>query len=90
LLVGLAFRAFIYGRFYIEPGEPYGISDVIELLLSFSLICTLFVTTLLALYLGIKGPRHNRIAAGWSGLTAVAILLLVGPLHTLVARLVSA
>jgi len=90
LMVGLLFRAFVYGHLYLAPGEPYGISDVIELLLGSILIVFLGATAVLALVLGIKGPKHNRVAALWSSLTIIVILLVVAPLHTLVARWASA
>lgn len=32
-IIRLVFRAFFYADMYIAPNDPYGISDVIELLL---------------------------------------------------------
>lgn len=82
----LAFRAFIYSRLYIAPGDPYGISDLIELGIGLLLIVLLGVTAVAAAWLAIRGPRSNRVAAIWVGLTAGAVAILAGPLHSVVAR----
>jgi hypothetical protein len=90
LLASLGFRAFVYPHISVAPGEPYGLSDVVELLLGWALIIILVLAGILALVLSIKGPRHNRFAAGWLGFVVVGVALLAGPLHTVVARWASA
>jgi hypothetical protein len=84
--IGLAFRAFIYGSMYIAPGDPYGFSDVIEFLLAWLLIGLLVASALTALVLVVRGPRINRVAAGWLMFLVAALVLLASPLHELAAR----
>lgn len=89
LAMQLAFRGLFYSHLPIAPGEPYGISDLIELLLGSVLIAILVATALAALILGVQGPRPNRVAAGWLTLLVLAIAMLAGPAHDLAARLSS-
>nr|AAL24540.1 orf108EGC138 [uncultured bacterium] len=89
LAVILCFRAFVYSHLYIAPNDPYGISDIIELLLGCMLILALALSAGIALVLGVKGPRPNRLAAAWLGLVVVLVAVATGPLHTVVARLAS-
>jgi hypothetical protein len=84
--VGLAFRAFIYGGMYIAPGDPHGLSDVVEFLLGWLLIGLLSACVLAALLLAVRGPSANRVAAGWLLLLVAVIALLAAPLHELAAR----
>ena len=86
LTVVLAFRAFLYSRLYIAPGEPYGISDLIEFGLGIQLLAMLALAGASAIWLAVRGPRSNRFTALWVGLTVVCIAVSVGPLHTVVAR----
>ncbi|MCA1791936.1 MAG: hypothetical protein LC667_19440 [Thioalkalivibrio sp.] len=90
LFVSLSFRAFVYPHMHPAPGDPYGFSDVIELLLGSALIVVLILAAGFAVVLGIKGPPHNRLVAAWLGLLVVAVALLAGPLHGVVARWASA
>ncbi len=62
---GLFFRAVIYSRMYIAPGDAYGFSDVIEYVLGWLLIGVMGLSAITAITLGFKGPRSNRIAAAW-------------------------
>ena len=87
LLAILCFRALIYSRLPISPGDPYGIADIIELLLGVALILSLAVSAGVAVALGFKGPQFNRQAAAWLGLVVVLVAAVAGPLHTFVARL---
>ena len=89
LLAVLCFRAFVYPHLYIAPDDPYGISDIIELLLGWSLILALAISAVVAAVLGIKGPRFNRLAAAGLGFVVILVALVAGPLHTVVARLAS-
>jgi hypothetical protein len=86
---GLFFRAVLYSRMYIAPGDPYGISDIIEFLLGWLLIGFLGLSAITVIILGIKGPRSNRIAATWLAGIVTIIALLFAPLHTLAAKLSS-
>lgn len=87
LSVMFLFRAFIYSRMYLAPDAPYGISDVIEMLLGWILIFLLAISGLVAAILIVKGPRTNRNAGISLALIGVAVLLLVEPLHSLACQL---
>jgi hypothetical protein len=86
LLVVLVFRFAVYRHMYIAPGDPYGISDIIELLLGLGLMGALGVSFVAAIALAIRGPRDNRIAAGWLLGVCVLVAVAVEPLHTLAAK----
>ena len=83
---GLLFRTAFYARIYIAPGEPYGLADIIEFLLSAALLALIGLSGLVALALAIRGPRADRIAAAWLAGASAGVLLLAEPLHTLAAR----
>jgi hypothetical protein len=85
-LFGLFFRLVIYSRMYIAPGDPYGLSDVIEFLLGWLLIGLLALSVVVSLFLVIKGPREPRLAGTWLGGVVLLIVLLVRPLHDLAVR----
>lgn len=82
----LFFRAVLYSRMYIAPGDPYGLSDIIEFLLGSLLIGLLALSAIVAVVLGIRGPRANRIAAGWLVGVGFLIVGLAQPLHNLAAE----
>lgn len=86
LAVGLLFRFAIYRHLYIGPNDPYGISDIIELLLGLVLLTVLAVSALAAVALVLRGPCENRVAASWLFLVCIAIVVLAGPLHSLAAK----
>jgi len=86
LLVVVVFRFAVYRHMYIAPGDPYGISDVIEFLLGIALMVVLAISCVVALVLAIRGPRENRIAAAWLFSSCALIVVLVEPLHMLAAR----
>lgn len=83
---GLFFRAVLYSRMYIAPGDPYGISDIIEFLLGWLLIGVLGVSVITVIILEIRGPRSNRVAAAWLAGVVIITALLFAPLHTLAAK----
>lgn len=83
---GLFFRAVLYSRIYIAPGDPYGLADIIEFGLGWLLIGLLAISVIVALVLAIKGPRNNRIAAAWLAGSVLFIVVLVQPLHNLAAK----
>lgn len=69
----LFFRAFIYADMYIAPNDPYGISDIIELLMIFLFIFLSIFSGVVALVLLFKGVKQSKIAA--SGLVGLNIVL---------------
>jgi heme/copper-type cytochrome/quinol oxidase subunit 3 len=83
----LFFRAVIYSRMYIAPDEPYGFSDIIEFLGGWLLIFLLSVSTVISLFLIVRGLRESRKAAAWLLLSNILIAALANPLHTWVAKL---
>ncbi|MFT4174565.1 MAG: hypothetical protein QM639_18510, partial [Rhodocyclaceae bacterium] len=84
--VFLVFRFAVYRHMYIAPNEPYGISDVIELLLGLGLVVVLGASLIAAIALAVCGPRENRVAAGWLLGTCLLVAALVDPLHSLAAK----
>lgn len=86
MVVVLVFRFAVYRHLYIAPGDPYGISDVIEWLLWVGLLVVLGCSVFVGLLLAIIGPCANRIAAAWLIGVCVVVAVLVMPLHTLAAR----
>ncbi len=84
--VFLLFRFAVHRHMYIAPNEPHGISDVIELLLGLGLMCVLGTPLVAALALAVRGPRENRVAAGWLVGVCLLVAVLVDPLHSLAAK----
>ncbi|MBH9578778.1 hypothetical protein I7X39_17950 [Inhella sp. 1Y17] len=84
--VGLIFRFAVYSRLYIGPNDPYGISDVIELILGVLLLLVLAVSVVAAFALAMQGSPENRKASKWLALTCAVLILLLQPLHHLAAR----
>lgn len=85
-VLGVAFRASVYADMYIAPDEPYGIADVIEFMLGWVLLALGFVAVVVSITLAVRGPRCNRVAAGWLGALVLLLGVLVGPAHTAAAR----
>ena len=85
----LGFRAFIYSRMYLAPGDPYGVSDLIEFALGLLLMLALAGSAVAAAWLAFVG-RRERLVACWLGVVVAAVALSAGPLHNLVARWASA
>ena len=90
LALVLLFRGLVYSHLYIALGDPYGIADIVELLLGLVLIALLVATALYALFLGVEGPRAHRGTAIWLIVVVLIISTLAGPAHTLAAHLASA
>ncbi len=86
LVVGLLFRFAVYRHMYKAPGDPYGISDLIEFGLGIALLASLAASMLVVIALAVRGPRENRVAAAWLFGTCALIGLLVDPLHYLAAK----
>jgi len=72
---------------YKAPNDPYGISDIIELLLSYWFIFVVLVSIVISLYLMIKKEFDIKKQSGLLIIFCIALVMLVSPLHNLVARL---
>jgi hypothetical protein len=86
LVVVLVFRFAVYRHMYIAPGDPYGISDVVEFVLGLGLMFVLGISVIAAIALAVRGPKENRIAAGWLLGVCILVAVVVDPLHTLAAK----
>ena len=82
----LYFRAAIYADMYIAPDEPYGISDIIELLLGCIFILLSVVSGIVAIVLLIRGAKQSRVFAGFLIVLHVILYVIFGPLHILAAN----
>jgi hypothetical protein len=87
LVAALVFRAFFYLRMYKAPDDPYGISDILEYLTAMAILGLVVISALVSVYLLIRGPRRNRVAAGWLLAICGADVLLYFPLHDVAARI---
>lgn len=83
----LYFRAFIYAGMYIEPGAPYGISDIIEFLLGSVFLLLIVISVVLAVVLFIKGSVQSKKAGGCLLVFCVTLFIAYSPLHDIAARL---
>jgi hypothetical protein len=84
--VVIGFRAFVYADMYIAPDAPYGISDVIELVLGVVLLALGGVAIITSLTLIARGPKSNRVAGALLGSFALLLALVLDPLHTAAAK----
>lgn len=82
----LVFRGFIYSALYKLPSDPYGLADIIELVLWVVFVGLLGLSVLLSLVLWFKGNSQSKQAA--TVLAVLSVLLYVGysPLRQLVAQ----
>ncbi|PUA28609.1 MAG: hypothetical protein B0W54_12505 [Cellvibrio sp. 79] len=83
----LFFRAFIYADMYIEPGAPYGISDIIELLLACIFLLLIIISVCFAVVLLVKRKTQSKKAALYLVAFCTLLFAAYSPLHTLAARL---
>lgn len=83
--ISLLFRAILYPKIPLAPGDPYGMADIIEFALGSILLGLLGVSLVAASFLAVKGPRSNRVAAAGLTATAVMIALVAPPMHRLAA-----
>lgn len=84
---GLLYRATVYESIPVSPGDPYGLGDILELLLYFILIGSSALTLLTALVLSVVPSLRNWRAVAallGAGLLALPAYFL---LHTYAARL---
>ncbi|WP_212720021.1 hypothetical protein [Zooshikella ganghwensis] len=82
-LLSLCFRAFVYPHMYIAPGDPYGISDVIELFLGLLFITLIAVAGLTSLFLLVRGRVGERKSGVFLIAFCVALLVAMGPAREL-------
>ncbi len=82
----LWFRAFVYPNMYLAPGDPYGISDIIEFLIFVVFLALLLVSVLAAFYLLLRGQSQSKKSA--IGLLVLCTVLFFShsPLRNIVAR----
>ncbi|AXX92720.1 hypothetical protein CPU12_02510 [Malaciobacter molluscorum LMG 25693] len=83
----LIFRAFIYMKMYKAPQDPYGISDIIELILYIIFLILLFISFLVSIFLLIKGNNKTRKASFYLIVFSVSLYYLFSPLHHYAARI---
>lgn len=72
---------------YKAPNAPYGISDIIELLLGYCFIFVVLVSIAILLYLMVKKDLIIKKQCGLFIVFFIALVMLVSPLHNLAARL---
>ncbi len=82
----LYFRAFIYADMYIEPGDPYGISDIIEFILGSLMGVLVIASCAVSVLLLINGNAQSRISAALLMLLCLALYLSFSPLHNMAAK----
>ncbi len=83
----LAFRAFFYADMYKAPEDPYGISDILELVMGmvfYALLSISLVTSLVLLFRGM--PKTKKFAGGLI-VFCIVLFLTFPPLHDIMARL---
>lgn len=83
----LVFRAFIYAGMYIEPGAPYGVSDIIELLLGSVFSVLIAISVFLAGALLVKGSVQSKKSGIFLIVFCGVLFVAYTPLHNIMARL---
>jgi len=82
-----SFRYFFYNSMYKAPNDPYGISDIIELLLGYCFMFVVLVSIVISIYLMVKKDLKVKKQCGLLITFSIALVMLVSPLHNLAARL---
>jgi hypothetical protein len=83
----LVYRATLYARLPLAPGDPYGIADILELVFWVVLVGTSTASALIgALLLGVRRWRSTRLGLGLLLLGAASVPTYLW-LHRLAARL---
>jgi hypothetical protein len=62
IVLGLVFRALVYPRLGVAPGDAYGVGDVLELLIASALLVASAGALVAALVLGVARPLRDRRA----------------------------
>ena len=82
----LYFRAVMYSKMYIAPGDPYGIADIIE----FALGCMFLLLTVISggtsLLLFFRGSDQSKLFAAGLVLLHVGLYFSYETLHSLAAN----
>jgi heme/copper-type cytochrome/quinol oxidase subunit 3 len=82
----LYFRAFIYADMYIEPGDPYPISDIIEFILGALMGVLIIASCIASVLLLVNGNAQSRISAVLLVLLCLTLYLAFAPLHNMAAK----
>ena len=82
-----SFRYFFYNSMYKAPNDPYGISDIIVMLLGYWFMFVVLVSIVISLYLIVKKDLNVKKQSGFLIGFCIALVILVSPLHNLAARL---
>ena len=82
-----SFRYFFYSSMYKAPNDPYGISDIIELLLGYCFIFVVLVSIVISLYLIVKKDPKIKKQCGLLIIFLISLVMLVSPLLNLAASL---
>lgn len=86
----LYFRAVIYADMYIAPGDPYGVSDIIEFLLGCLFMLLSTISGITALILFFRGIKQSKIFAGGLIILHAFLYASFNTLHNLAANYGSA
>jgi hypothetical protein len=77
---GWLYRATLYWKFAVAPGEPYGLGDVLEVLISYALIASSGLTLATALvFVAVRSLRQWHAIALLACVLAVPLFRVVEP-----------
>lgn len=79
----LYFRAFIYSEMYIAPGDPYGVSDIIEFILGCIFLLLSVVSGIVSVVIFFRGTYQSKLFAVGLILLHAGLYSSFGVLHTL-------
>lgn len=82
----LYFRAFIYPDMFIAPDDPYGPSDIIELLLVCLLMLLTAVSAVVSLIIFFRGAKQAKLLASGLLVLHAVIYASYSFLHSLAAN----
>lgn len=63
-VLGLAFRSLIWGSWLPEPGDPYGLADVLELLIFYALVALCAVCVVLGMIVALRTKARPASLGG--------------------------
>lgn len=82
----LYFRAAIYSDMYIAPGDPYGVSDIIEFILGCIFLLLSVVSGIVSVVIFFRGTYQSKLFSVGLILLHAGLYLSFGVLHTLAAN----
>ncbi|QFT12955.1 hypothetical protein FIV04_23730 (plasmid) [Vibrio sp. THAF190c] len=82
----LVFRAAIYPGMHIAPEDPYGLSDIVEFLLTIVVLVLMLVSSISSLILLVRGNLQSKKSAVALLFLCVAIYFSYEPLHKIAAN----